>query len=161
MDPFKKLLEEQYRWAREARKVLFDFCATMAPDRFVRVSPDVGNGGSIRSLMIHVCDTYYGWLTQVGLQRPFHKIDVDAFSTLEDCVACYAKTDELMIEFLDRYEHRYQEPITTTVAGHSVISSPFQLFTHVITHESHHKGQMLTLSRMWGYQPVDTDIIRT
>ena len=33
------------------------------------------------------------------------------------------------------------------------------LFTHVITHEFHHKGQLLTLSRILGYVPPDEDII--
>jgi uncharacterized damage-inducible protein DinB len=36
----------------------------------------------------------------------------------------------------------------------------FKLFTHTITHEFHHKGQILTLSRQLGYTPVDTDIMR-
>jgi uncharacterized damage-inducible protein DinB len=39
-------------------------------------------------------------------------------------------------------------------------TSAFQIFTHVITHEFHHKGQILSLSRHLGYTPVDTDIIR-
>ncbi len=39
-------------------------------------------------------------------------------------------------------------------------TTPFELFTHVITHEFHHKGQVLSLSRHLGYIPVDTDIIR-
>lgn len=35
-----------------------------------------------------------------------------------------------------------------------------ELFSHVITHEYHHKGQVLSISRHLGYTPVDTDIIR-
>nr|WP_261382294.1 DinB family protein [Mucilaginibacter achroorhodeus] len=39
--------------------------------------------------------------------------------------------------------------------------SPLELFTHVITHEFHHKGQLVNMSRQLGYIPVDTDVIRT
>ncbi|MCB0640529.1 MAG: ATP-binding cassette domain-containing protein, partial [Phaeodactylibacter sp.] len=35
-----------------------------------------------------------------------------------------------------------------------------KLFTHVITHEFHHKGQVLSFSRHLGYTPVDTDVLR-
>ncbi|TDH29325.1 hypothetical protein EXU57_00555 [Segetibacter sp. 3557_3] len=39
-------------------------------------------------------------------------------------------------------------------------ATPLQVYTHVITPEFHHKGQVLTLSRQQGYIPADTDIIR-
>ncbi|RZK68975.1 MAG: hypothetical protein EOO92_22520, partial [Pedobacter sp.] len=34
------------------------------------------------------------------------------------------------------------------------------LFTHVITHEFHHKGQIMSMMRLIGYIPPDADIIR-
>ena len=39
-------------------------------------------------------------------------------------------------------------------------ANPFKLFTHVITHEFHHQGQILPMSRQLGYIPVDTDVMR-
>ncbi|MCB0624495.1 MAG: hypothetical protein KDC43_11415, partial [Saprospiraceae bacterium] len=36
----------------------------------------------------------------------------------------------------------------------------FRLFTHVVTHEFHHKGQILSLTRHLGFVPVDTDVMR-
>ncbi len=44
--------------------------------------------------------------------------------------------------------------------GAILMVNPLQLFTHVITHEFHHKGQIMSLSRHLGYTPVDADIIR-
>lgn len=41
-----------------------------------------------------------------------------------------------------------------------VIANPLKIFTHVITHGFHHKGQILSLNRHLKYAPVDTDIIR-
>jgi len=32
--------------------------------------------------------------------------------------------------------------------------------THVMTHEFHHKGQIMTMGRMLGYTPPDADVIR-
>ncbi|MFI5159066.1 MAG: DinB family protein [Sphingobacteriales bacterium] len=44
--------------------------------------------------------------------------------------------------------------------GSGLTRSPFELFTHVTTHEFHHKGQVVSMSRQLGYTPVDTDVIR-
>ncbi|MCB0535444.1 MAG: hypothetical protein KDD14_24780 [Saprospiraceae bacterium] len=41
-----------------------------------------------------------------------------------------------------------------------ILAPPLRLFTHIVTHEFHHKGQILSLSRHLGYTPVDTDIMR-
>ena len=38
--------------------------------------------------------------------------------------------------------------------------TPLSLFTHVTTHEFHHKGQIMTMSRLLGYTPPDADVIR-
>ncbi|RSK47607.1 hypothetical protein EI291_14730 [Hymenobacter rigui] len=38
--------------------------------------------------------------------------------------------------------------------------STLHVFTHIIRHEFHHKGQMLNMSRQLGCTPVDTDAIR-
>lgn len=32
--------------------------------------------------------------------------------------------------------------------------------THVMTHEFHHKGKIMTMGRMLGYTPPDADVIR-
>jgi len=39
-----------------------------------------------------------------------------------------------------------------------VTATPLQLFTHVLTHEFHHKGQIMTMCRILGYTPVETDV---
>jgi uncharacterized damage-inducible protein DinB len=36
----------------------------------------------------------------------------------------------------------------------------YGVFSHVITHEFHHKGQSMTMSRMLGHLPPDTDVMR-
>jgi uncharacterized damage-inducible protein DinB len=39
-------------------------------------------------------------------------------------------------------------------------TTPLALFTHAISHEFHHKGQIMTMGRILGNIPPDTDIIR-
>ena len=78
--------------------------------------------------------------------------------TVTDIVELFDIVDIFMNEFIlliaekKLIEYKVNE-IKNTAA-------PFKLFSHVITHEFHHKGQILSVSRHLGYLPVDTDIMR-
>jgi uncharacterized damage-inducible protein DinB len=52
-----------------------------------------------------------------------------------------------MIEALQQHDDGYHDSAT-----------PLQLFTHVMTHEFHHKGQLLSMFRILGHVPPDTDV---
>jgi uncharacterized damage-inducible protein DinB len=74
----------------------------------------------------------------------------------------FEQVDALMEVFISHSKERWQTPSKMPVRGESnpLLLTPLELFTHVITHEFHHKGQVLTMSRLLGYTPVDTDVVR-
>jgi uncharacterized damage-inducible protein DinB len=160
MNTIKQTLTLQYAMVQDARCVLLDFCSKINDADFIRSSGSIGNGGSIKNLMVHMCNSYFGWLSHFAAKQPFNKIAYDSIDNLSQCSAYFLKVDALVQEFLVAFDNNYEEPITGTIAGVVVTSTPLQLFTHGITHEFHHKGQILALSRMWGYTPIDTDILR-
>jgi uncharacterized damage-inducible protein DinB len=52
-------------------------------------------------------------------------------------------------------------PLNNTLSRNRQVSAtPLQLFTHLLTHEFHHKGQIMTMCRLLGHIPPDTDVIR-
>jgi len=87
----------------------------------------------------------------------------DDIQSLDEIESLFEQVDEFVKNFLEKYSSDYERPFTKTIAhkGIPVTVMPLQLFTHVITHEFHRKGQILTMSRLLGYTPVDTDVIRT
>ena len=58
------------------------------------------------------------------------------------------------------FESNPSNPIAYETRGGKGITTPATIFADVTTHEFHHKGQILSISRHLGYVPVDTDIIR-
>jgi uncharacterized damage-inducible protein DinB len=66
----------------------------------------------------------------------------------------------LVNEFIHAYSENHLVDLKFTIKDRTVVANPLKLFTHIITHEFHHKGQLLSLSRHIGYVPVDTDVIR-
>ncbi|GAB3837511.1 DinB family protein [Hymenobacter jeollabukensis] len=156
------ILRDQYALVQSARGALLDYCATLAPADFVVPLPAF-NDGNIRDLLVHTANTYRHWLGVVARQHPRTYFDVAAVPDVAAVRACFALVDQLMLDFLAHAAGREQQAELLAVPGRPapLPLTPLQLFTHVITHEFHHKGQVLSMSRQLGYVPVDTDVIRT
>ena len=158
----QQLLSTQYELVKGARHALFAYCATIAEADLLKQVPAFNNS-SIRDLFVHNVNTYISWLDNFGLDgsRGFHaNNDMDTF---QDIKQIFEEVDLIVNVFLEKYDDDYFQSLTKHIArkGITFTLSPLQLFTHVTTHEFHHKGQILTMSRLLGYTPVDTDIIRT
>lgn len=150
---------EQYAMVRDARKVLLDYCATLSTNDFVHQNTNFGRGGSIRNLLVHNANTYIHWIANVSLQKKMPFLEYEQYTSPKEIVFLYDIIDSLMDQFLLLFE---SDPVVIEFEKNNVTikTIPFKIFTHVITHEFHHKGQILSLSRHMGYVPVDTDILR-
>jgi uncharacterized damage-inducible protein DinB len=157
----KELLLAQYELVKGARGALFSYCATTGED-FVKPVLTFNNN-SIRDLLVHIANTYISWIDNFGLDGTRTFYSNDEVETLYKVKTIMDEIDRIANNFLEKYNEDYLSPMTKHIArkGITLTLSPLQLFTHVITHEFHHKGQILTMSRLLGYTPVDTDVIRT
>jgi uncharacterized damage-inducible protein DinB len=155
-----KGLQEQYDWVRRTRELLFTYCETLSPEDYTRPIESFG-GSTITDLHAHVAECYGFWLGRFSIEGssglgPFEKPKTvaamrDLFQKADVCVATFFQT------FADRWDipisghvHWQPEPFVVT---------PLWLYTHAMTHEFHHKGQIASMSRALGYIPVDTDLI--
>lgn len=156
----KELLSSQYELVKGSRNALFTYCATTGDDFFKHVP--TFNDNSIRDLLVHIANTYISWLDNFGLDGVRTFYSNEEVQTLLQVKTVMDEVDLIVYDFLGKYKDDYQLPMTKHIArkGITLTLSPLQLFTHVITHEFHHKGQILTMSRLLGYTPVDTDVIR-
>jgi len=158
----EQLLTAQYEEIKGARGALFAYCRSMKEsDLFKKV--EAFNNNSIIDLLVHNANTYISWLKNLGLDGtvPFHESeDIQSFNDVE---RIFEDVNLFVGGFLQKYSSDYQLPFTKKIAHKGIVVTvkPLQLFTHVVTHEFHHKGQILTMSRMLGYTPVYTDVIRT
>ena len=72
----------------------------------------------------------------------------------------FAEADILMMNFLDHFDDPDLTITNQVRSGKTVTVTVLELFTHMITHEFHHKGQIMTMCRLLGHVPPDTDAIR-
>lgn len=153
------LFEQQYEWVKNSRNVLFEFCKTVKPEDFVNQNSSFGRGGSMRNLLVHIANVYELWIGKYGLQKSITFSEYDTCKTIADVVRLFNAIDDYMYAFISLLDNTEME-IAYEVNGVKTTGSSLKIFTHVITHEFHHKGQILSISRHLGYIPVDTDIIR-
>ncbi|MGZ3761057.1 MAG: DinB family protein [Mucilaginibacter sp.] len=156
------MLKEQYRLVLSARHALFAYCHTIAPADLYKPIPEFNNS-SICNLLNHSANTYIHWLVKVAQQQPHSFFEADDMKSVVNVENAFRDVDAIVANFLHKFKGRFDVP---SVFNHPTTGTPLtltrlELFTHVITHEFHHKGQILTMSRLLGYIPVDTDIIRT
>jgi len=154
----RTLATQQYEWVKSSRKVLFDYCRTIAPHHFTDQNTAFGRGGSMRNLLVHIANTYQFWIADIAMDLNEAYPDYEEMPDIESVVHLFDHTDGFMATFIARLD--IDQEIAFAINGQHSAASLAKLFTHVITHEYHHKGQILSISRHLGYVPVDTDVLR-
>ena len=159
MESISNYVKEQYEYIKDSRNVLFDYCKTISAEDFINQNTSFGRGGSMRNLLVHITNVYEHWIANIALKKNVKYADYENYNTIQEVIILFDAIDNLMVDFilsLDNFDNEIDYEIQNIKSS----AKPLKLFTHVTTHEYHHKGQILSLSRHLGYTPVDTDIIR-
>lgn len=152
------LFDHQYRLVQASRKVMFDFCETFNLGDYTKgVTFD---GKSIRRLHVHIANTYQGWIKTVAGKEARNDFIEQDYPTIKSVSDLFSLIDTLVIDFIEESRSNWMEEVQADFPDQHIVLSKAEIFTHVITHEFHHKGQILMLARNMGYTPPDTDIIR-
>ena len=117
--------------------------------------------GSIRNLHIHVAECYHSWLGTFALKQSDPIADVSLISNVSEMRRLFKDVDNLVSAFLDTYEGREGSKISGNVSWQQEEEelTVLWLLTHTLSHEFHHKGQIVSIARKLGYVPEDTDLI--
>jgi uncharacterized damage-inducible protein DinB len=153
-------LAQQYNMMTSSRSALLDYCETLSTAHFLQEVNGFGRGGSIRNLLVHVANTYEYWISTHCFAKNTVYTPYESILDVTQCRQLYNTINELVNELLQSFEGNYAKLISSSNTRGVTDASPLKVFTHVTTHEFHHKGQILSISRHLGYTPVDTDVIR-
>ncbi len=155
------VLNQQYKLMQSARAVLFSYLDTVTIAHFTEELPFFGDS-SIRNLLVHTANTYQFWLGSFAQEKELLVIKPLMVTNLSEIRRVFREVNELTEQFLEHFQEKWLNPITGEIPWRKTTmeSTPLALFTHVITHECHHKGQVVSISRQLGYTPPDTDLLR-
>lgn len=155
-----KVFNEQYELVKHTRELLFRYCETLNTDDYTKEIEGFG-WGSVRNLHVHIAECYQNWLGKFGLNENMTPVEPEQIGNVSEMRSVFKQVDQLVVRFLNEFEGRYAEKLERAVPWQedNVELSVLWLFTHTLTHEFHHKGQMVTMGRQLGYIPTDTDLI--
>lgn len=153
-------LKTIYDWVRQTREVLFQHCESLPLGLYTKELPNFGHG-SIRNLQVHIFDTYNGWLLQFARQQPRERPNRADYSNVAAVRKGFSQTDAMVESFLSEFAGTLDQPLTRPHPSFpdGLTVTPRWLFTHTVTHEFHHKGQITDMCRHLGHPTPDTDLI--
>lgn len=155
-----ELLQQQYQLAKESRAVVLRFLADEVKyDAFKPVAPF--SDKTIAWMLVHIANTYLFWTGNFSLKLNLSFYSANDIQDINDVEKLFGNIDALLQQFIQTFGENLQRPIAgLNSAGAPVHTHAFAVFTHVLTHEFHHKGQIMSMCRLLGHVPPDADIIR-
>ena len=154
----EEVFEKQYALLKDSRKIVLDFVETQVGRDLNTPVPAYCNN-TINNLLEHTAQCYFHWLAYFALDQPQGSLTELDFTTLEMIRRQYGRVDEVMATFLGNFAGKMENPIDGMHSRNGrVIATPLQVFTHVLTHEFHHKGQIMSMCRLLGHIPPETDL---
>ena len=156
----QNLLQVQYNLIKESREVVFVYLESQVKEDFFVPLPAF-NDKDIRYMMVHIANTYIAWINNFVLKGDRKFFSEDEISTIDQLRAIFDEVNHIMNRFCFEFSENPVQPIKGYKWTDKYIETDsYSIFTHVITHEFHHKGQSMTMSRLLGHTPPDTDILR-
>ena len=155
-------LKLMYDWVRRTREVLFTFTDSLPNEIYTLERKDFAYG-SIRNIHAHVAGCYLYWLGNVGLKHDRAKLEL-ADEKIPDVSAMRERfkfVDKIVAEALEKFENPDAVLEHQQSGGVEKLTQRW-LIVHPITHEFHHKGQLLALARVLEHPlpaGVDTDLV--
>jgi uncharacterized damage-inducible protein DinB len=153
-------IKQQYELIKSAREVVLDYYDSIKYDDLIKPIESFNNG-SMQYLILHIANTYIFWLKGFCLKEKFEYFTEENVHSAADIRNAFIEVNLVVDKFLNSFGD-----LNTPIEGEifwlkkNMTFTVLELAAHVFTHEFHHKGQVMSMSRMLGYTPPDADIIR-
>jgi uncharacterized damage-inducible protein DinB len=133
--------------------------ATISIDDFKR---DLGNShGGVRGTLTHMMSAEWIWLERWKGVSPQRHLDEGEFPDLLALRERWSVVEEHRVSWLRSLDDRAPaaDVAYQTMDGRAFHSPLWALVQHVANHATYHRGQVLTLLRLVGAKPVNTDMV--
>jgi uncharacterized damage-inducible protein DinB len=152
---FQEAFDHNY-WARD-RQLLA--CAGLSQDQFEK---PLGNSfSSIRDTLVHLLAVEWVWLERWHGRSPRSKGDLDDLHTLAQVSKRWLTLEvEMRLFVRGLTEQDLEQPVTyVNFAGETWTYPLGSMITHLLLHQSYHRGQITTMLRQLGATPPTVDFL--
>lgn len=145
-----------YNW--QIRNDWFEWCLDLSFEELTKKR--IGGMGSILHNLYHVIDCEQLWINQMN-STPVIESNIDLITNLEDVINFSNETKQNTYDFIQRWISIQDNQVLkiTNKKGITYTFSYEKILLHIISHETHHIGQLSIWSREIGIKPVSSDIL--
>jgi uncharacterized damage-inducible protein DinB len=155
LERFRDLFEYN-RWAnRRTREAI----AGVSPAQFTQ---EVGGSyGSLRNTVAHLVSSEWVWLRRWKGSSPAAPPFQPGELTLENLASRWEPIERETQEFVQSLAGENLEDVVnySNTRGQPFAEPLWQQLQHMVNHSSYHRGQIVTLVRQLGAEPIGTDLI--
>lgn len=148
-----------YTYNRWANVQVLDAVSKLSAEQF---NQDLENSfRSVRKTLVHTLSAEWIWLERWKGTSPKSMLDAAELTDLETIRKRWDKVESERAEFIRSLS---EEKLATTLSyvntrGQTFAYPLWQMLVHVANHSTYHRGQLTTLLRQVGAQPVTTDFL--
>ena len=143
-------------WARDRQ---IEACAALSQEQFERA---MGNSfSSVRDTLAHLVGVEWLWLERWNGRMPAGLLPANDFPTLISIRQCWAEIGNKLLTFAAnlKVEDLARVHGIRTTKGEPYSHPLWEMMQHLVNHGTYHRGQVTTMLRQLGAQPVATDLI--
>jgi uncharacterized damage-inducible protein DinB len=150
------LLYDFNAWANHRT---IDAVAALTPEQFTK--PMGSSFSSVRDTLAHICGGEWVWLERFQGRSPSAMPDNSRFADLDSLREHWAPIGSQLVKFVRGLtQEDLNGVLEYKTMKFGVYKSPlWQSLQHVANHGTYHRGQITTMLRQHGAQPIPTDIM--
>jgi uncharacterized damage-inducible protein DinB len=151
----RELIEHNY-WARDRQ---LHACAALTREQFLRSLG--GSFSSIRDTLAHLMACEWIWLERWRGRSPRSLLAAADFPTLESISERWQAVEGELREYVAGLsEEALAAPLTCTTTRGELWTHPlWRMITHLLSHQSYHRGQVTHQLRLLGIEPPRIDFL--
>src|SRR5579859_7295340 len=148
-----------YHYNAWANHRSMDAAANLTNEQFTK--PMGSSFSSVRDTLAHICGAEWSWLERVQGRSPPSWPDGADCADVQSLRAKWAEQEARLLAFVGKLK---QEDLNRVMEYKTlkfgVYRNPlWQSMQHVVNHGTYHRGQVTTLLRQLGAQPILTDLM--
>jgi uncharacterized damage-inducible protein DinB len=150
------LLYDYNAWANHR---LLDAASALSTEQFV--APLGSSFSSVRDTLAHICGAEFIWMERFQGRSPASMPDVTQFPDVASLRAQWTEQEQSLLGFVGGLT---QDTINGVMEYRTFKFGQYrnplwQSLQHVVNHGTYHRGQVTTMLRQHGAQPILTDMI--
>jgi uncharacterized damage-inducible protein DinB len=151
-----RLLYDYNAWANHRS---LDAAARLNAEQFTK--PMGSSFSSVRDTLAHICGAEWIWLERFQGRSPGSLPDHTQFADLASLRARWTEQETRLLAFVGALSQRDLDRVLEyKTLKFGVYRNPlWQSMQHLVNHGSYHRGQVTTLLRQLGAEPILTDLM--